>query len=160
MHNPHGSLTIPIKCSSHHARKFQAHALFVMWLRTDAAAALHHQLACADSAGGFAIGFALGFITKWLLGLLRSRGAKAPEEMALTLAMAYLAFYLANAPGASSQSVNMVYSLGLGKEVGVMGRGGGLGVTKRQMSHQTSLTGILSDGLFIYAMQVRWRRAI
>lgn len=50
-------------------------------------------------AGGFAIGFALGFITKWLLSLLRSRGAKAPEEMALTLAMAYLAFYLANAPG-------------------------------------------------------------
>jgi NhaP-type Na+/H+ or K+/H+ antiporter len=50
-------------------------------------------------AGGFAIGFALGFLTKWLLSLLRSRGAKAPEEMALTVAMAYLAFYLANAPG-------------------------------------------------------------
>lgn len=40
-----------------------------------------------------------GFVTKWLLSLLRSRGAKAPEEMALTVAMAYLAFYLANAPG-------------------------------------------------------------
>ncbi len=50
-------------------------------------------------AGGFAIGIALGFLTKWLLSLLRSRGAKAPEEMALTVAMAYLAFYLANAPG-------------------------------------------------------------
>lgn len=57
------------------------------------------RLACVDTAGGFAIGFALGFITKWLLRLLRSRGAKAPEEMALTVAMAYLAFYLANAPG-------------------------------------------------------------
>ena len=65
----------------------------------DAAAALYYQLACTGAAGGFAIGIALGFITKWLLSLLRSRGAKAPEEMALTVAMAYLAFYLANAPG-------------------------------------------------------------
>ena len=56
-------------------------------------------LVYAGAAGGFAIGFALGFITKWLLSLLRSSGAKAPEEMALTVAMAYLAFYLANAPG-------------------------------------------------------------
>lgn len=51
------------------------------------------------TAGGFLIGFAFGFLTKWLLSILRSRGAKAPEEMALTVAMAYLAFYLANAPG-------------------------------------------------------------
>ena len=54
---------------------------------------------CDLRAGGFAIGFACGFVTKWLLSLLRSRRAKAPEEMALTVAMAYLAFYLANAPG-------------------------------------------------------------
>ncbi|KAL3141541.1 Son of sevenless 1, variant 2 [Trebouxia sp. C0010 RCD-2024] len=60
------------------------------------------------AAGGFAIGFALGFITKWLLSLLRSRGAKAPEEMALTLAMAYLAFYLANAPAQVSGVIAVV----------------------------------------------------
>ncbi|KAL3155128.1 Son of sevenless 1, variant 2 [Trebouxia sp. C0009 RCD-2024] len=60
------------------------------------------------AAGGFAIGFALGFITKWLLTLLRSRGAKAPEEMALTLAMAYLAFYLANAPAQVSGVIAVV----------------------------------------------------
>ena len=54
---------------------------------------------CEYAAGGFIIGIGLGFITKWLLSLLRSRGAKPPEEMALTVAMAYLAFYLANAPG-------------------------------------------------------------
>lgn len=65
------------------------------------AATVLSAFACDHAAGGFAIGFALGFITKWLLSLLRSRGAKAPEEMALTLAMAYLAFYLANAPGTS-----------------------------------------------------------
>ncbi|DBA77107.1 hypothetical protein WJX77_005031 [Trebouxia sp. C0004] len=58
--------------------------------------------------GGFAIGFALGFLTKWLLSLLRSRGAKAPEEMALTVAMAYLAFYLANAPGQVSGVIAVV----------------------------------------------------
>ena len=63
-------------------------------------------------AGGFAIGFALGFLTKWLLSLLRSRGAKAPEEMALTVAMAYLAFYLANAPGTALSTV-IVLSLPL-----------------------------------------------
>lgn len=64
------------------------------------------------TAGGFAIGFALGFITKWLLRLLRSRGAKAPEEMALTVAMAYLAFYLANAPGMPSQSTKRILQCG------------------------------------------------
>ena len=63
-------------------------------------------------AGGFAIGFALGFLTKWLLSLLRSRGAKAPEEMALTVAMAYLAFYLANAPGNALSTIT-VFSLPL-----------------------------------------------
>ena len=54
---------------------------------------------CCPDAGGFAIGIAFGWLTKWLLTLLRSKGAKAPEEMALTVAMAYLVFYLANAPG-------------------------------------------------------------
>lgn len=49
--------------------------------------------------GGFGIGIAFGWLTKWLLTLLRSQGAKAPQEMALTVAMAYLVFYLANAPG-------------------------------------------------------------
>ena len=92
------------------------HSDFAICLRIPfaAAAALCRQLASAASAGGFAIGYALGFVTKWLLSLLRSRGAKAPEEMALTVAMAYLAFYLANAPGTFFQQNNVVYSPGLG----------------------------------------------
>ena len=58
--------------------------------------------------------------------------------MALTVAMAYLAFYLANAPGTPSQSTNVAYSPGMGEEEEGGGGCGGL-VRDRQpgVSRQT-----------------------
>ena len=50
------------------------------------------------SAGGLLIGLAFGAATRLLLKLMHRKGHKVPEQLALTLAMAYLAFYIANAP--------------------------------------------------------------
>ena len=37
-------------------------------------------------------------LTRLSLKLMHRKGHKAPEQLALTLAMAYLAFYVANSP--------------------------------------------------------------
>lgn len=49
-------------------------------------------------AGGLLIGLAFGLLTRLSLKIMHSKGHKAPEQLALTLAMAYLAFYIANSP--------------------------------------------------------------
>lgn len=49
-------------------------------------------------AGGALIGFACAIATRLILKWMHRRGHKAPEQLALTVAMAYLAFYLANGP--------------------------------------------------------------
>ncbi|KAK9828685.1 hypothetical protein WJX72_001519 [[Myrmecia] bisecta] len=64
------------------------------------------------AGGGLLIGLACGVVTRGLLKWMRQRGAKPPEELAITLAMAYLSFYLANAPGHVS-GVIAVVSYGL-----------------------------------------------
>ena len=50
------------------------------------------------SAGGALIGFACAIATRLILKWMHRRGHKAPEQLALTVAMAYLAFYIANGP--------------------------------------------------------------
>lgn len=49
-------------------------------------------------AGGALVGFACALATRLILKWMHRRGHKAPEQLALTVAMAYLAFYLANGP--------------------------------------------------------------
>ena len=49
-------------------------------------------------AGGALIGFACAIATRLILKWMHRRGHKAPEQLALTVAMAYLAFYIANGP--------------------------------------------------------------
>ena len=49
-------------------------------------------------AGGLLIGLAFGLLTRLSLKIMHSKGHKAPEQLALTLAMAYLCFYIANSP--------------------------------------------------------------
>lgn len=49
-------------------------------------------------AGGVVVGFVFGVATRILFKLMHRRGHKAPEQLALTVAMAYLCFYVANAP--------------------------------------------------------------
>lgn len=51
-------------------------------------------------AGGLAIGLAFGLVTIQLLKALKWRGlAQPPQELSLSVAMAYLCFYAANGPG-------------------------------------------------------------
>ncbi len=45
------------------------------------------------SAGGALVGFACAIATRLILKWMHRRGHKAPEQLALTVAMAYLAFY-------------------------------------------------------------------
>ena len=49
-------------------------------------------------AGGAAIGIAFALATRLVLKWMHRRGHKAPEQMALTVAMAYMTFYVANGP--------------------------------------------------------------
>lgn len=44
------------------------------------------------------MGFVFAYATTWLLTWLRRMGAKPPEVLTLTVAAAYLAFYVANGP--------------------------------------------------------------
>ena len=44
------------------------------------------------------VGFVFGVATRLMLKIMHRRGHKAPEQLALTVAMAYLCFYVANAP--------------------------------------------------------------
>ncbi len=48
--------------------------------------------------GGVVLGLLFGLATRLILKLMHRRGHKAPEQLALILAMAYLAFYVANGP--------------------------------------------------------------
>ncbi len=48
--------------------------------------------------GGACLGLAFGILTRLVLKFMHRRGHKAPEQRALTVAMAYLAFYVANGP--------------------------------------------------------------
>lgn len=50
------------------------------------------------TAGGFCIGIAFGVCTRTILRFLQRYGATAEQQIALTLALGYLAFYTANAP--------------------------------------------------------------
>ena len=47
------------------------------------------------SVGGFLFGFAFGYITRQMLKLIKRGGHKAPEQLALSVAMSYLVFYFA-----------------------------------------------------------------
>ena len=47
------------------------------------------------------MGLVFGVVTRFMLKLMHRRGHKAPEQLALTVAMAYLCFYVANAPSES-----------------------------------------------------------
>ena len=62
----------------------------------------HRATFFCHCAGGLVIGLAFGVATRLLLKLMHRKGHKAPEQLALTLAMAYLAFYTANAQRAYS----------------------------------------------------------
>lgn len=44
------------------------------------------------------LGLAFGILTRLVLKWMHRRGHKAPEQLALTVAMAYLSFYVANGP--------------------------------------------------------------
>ena len=44
------------------------------------------------------IGLAFGVAVRWLLGWMRQRGAGRDQQICLTLAVAYLSFYVANSP--------------------------------------------------------------
>jgi hypothetical protein len=59
------------------------------------------SVGCGVWTGGAAIGYAFGIATRLLLKYQhRVSGHAAPQQLALTLGMAYLCFYLANGPGA------------------------------------------------------------
>ena len=48
--------------------------------------------------GGAAIGLAFGVATRLVLKWMHRRGHKAPEQLALTVAVPFLSFYVANGP--------------------------------------------------------------
>ena len=52
----------------------------------------------ALAAGGVCVGLAAGWLTRRLLRALRWHGASASQEVAASIAIAYLCFYAANAP--------------------------------------------------------------
>ena len=49
-------------------------------------------------AGGMLIGFGFGVAVRWLLRWMRQRDAGRDQQICLTLAVAYLSFYVANSP--------------------------------------------------------------
>ena len=55
-----------------------------------------------ECAGGMLIGLAFGVGVKWLLKWMRRRDAGRDKQICLTLAAAYLSFYVANSPAAVS----------------------------------------------------------
>jgi NhaP-type Na+/H+ or K+/H+ antiporter len=50
------------------------------------------------ATGGVCLGLLCGVATRLVLKWMHRRGHKAPEQLALTVAMAYLVFYVANGP--------------------------------------------------------------
>ncbi len=53
---------------------------------------------CPFIAGGALIGFGFGVCTRLLLRIMRRWGATSEQQIAITLAGVYLAFYTANSP--------------------------------------------------------------
>lgn len=56
------------------------------------------RVTTAASPGGAAIGLAFGVATRLVLKWMHRRGHKAPEQLALTVAVPFLSFYVANGP--------------------------------------------------------------
>ena len=48
---------------------------------------------CCGTAGGLMFGLLFGWVTRQVLKFIKRGGHKAPEQLALSLAMAYLVFY-------------------------------------------------------------------
>ena len=53
-------------------------------------------------AGGLGIGLAFGIACRYVLRFMRNMGATIDQQVSLTLALAYLSYYTANAPAAVS----------------------------------------------------------
>ena len=51
-------------------------------------------------AGGVGIGLLMSVLTRLLLKFIHRRGHKAPEQLTLTIAMAYLTYYFGQLAGA------------------------------------------------------------
>jgi len=51
-----------------------------------------------NPAVGFLMGYAFGFLTRMMLRVMRRFGAGRDQEVALTLAMAYLAYWVTSSP--------------------------------------------------------------
>ncbi|KAL0054880.1 hypothetical protein WJX82_003714 [Trebouxia sp. C0006] len=64
------------------------------------------------SVGGMLIGLAFGVTVRWLLSWMRQRDAGRDQQICLTLAVAYLSFYVANSP-ANVSGVIAVVTYGL-----------------------------------------------
>ncbi len=69
-----------------------------------------HKQACLRVSvilisGGFCFGILFGFVTRQVLKIIKRGGHRAPEQLALSLAMAYLVFYTAQIGTALFQSV-------------------------------------------------------
>ena len=65
---------------------------------------------CA-APGGAAIGLAFGVATRLVLKWMHRRGHKAPEQLALTVAVPFLSFYVANGPCARPALLSAVQGL-------------------------------------------------
>lgn len=56
------------------------------------------QARCA--AGGVGVGLAMAVLTRLILKFMHRRGLKAPEQLTLTIAVAYLTYYFGQLAGA------------------------------------------------------------
>ena len=51
------------------------------------------------AAGGVGVGLAMSVLTRLMLKFIHRRGHKAPEQLTLTIAMAYLTYYFGQLAG-------------------------------------------------------------
>ena len=56
----------------------------------------------ARAAGGVGVGLAMSVLTRLMLKFIHRRGHKAPEQLTLTIAMAYLTYYFGQLAGRAS----------------------------------------------------------
>lgn len=79
----------------------------VIWVRVEAASCLHlcaislHATVCCVfwcHAVGFVMGMVFGILTRLFLRFMRYLGASHDQEVALTLGMAYLAYWITGQP--------------------------------------------------------------
>ena len=56
------------------------------------------SLLCSAGAGGLGIGLAFGIACRYVLRFMRYMGASIEQQISLTVALAYLSYYTANAP--------------------------------------------------------------